>query len=86
MEEPVARIWQLQVCKSEWARKFIFCYFHEMENMAEYMVWLREKKDRVYRIFTMEVEYEDESFKVATENDAKCQCGEFQKVKFFKQI
>ena len=85
MEGPM--VWQLQVCKSEWARKFIFAYFLDMEVMAEYMVYLREKKDRVYRIFTCDVEEEDEEiYQEATENDAKCKAGDFAKVRFRKQV
>lgn len=86
MEPPPARVWQLQVCKSEWGRKFIFAYFLEMEPMAEYMEWLREKKDRVYRVFTCNVEVDDDIFKEATENDVKCKVGTFGRVKFRKQV
>ena len=86
METHKPRVWILEVCKSEWARKFIFAYFLEMETMAEYMEWLREKKDRVYRIFTSNVEIEGDIYKEAVENDARCQCGEFAKVKFRKEV
>jgi hypothetical protein len=81
MEAPITHIWELQICKTEYSRQhYKNAYFRDIQNLGEYIEWLQQRKDRVYRVLSCVVEVDSQRFCEASGNDMAVCLGEYKKV------
>ena len=80
MEAPPIHLWEVQICKSEWSRRYKYAYFLELADASLYLEWLQQRKDRVYRILSCVAPLDGARFCEATGNQILCGLGDFRKL------
>jgi hypothetical protein len=80
MEAPPTHIWELQICKTEYSRQhYKWGYFIDIQHLGEYVEWLQQRKDRVYRVLSRVVPVDSPRFCEATGNDILMRLADFKK-------
>lgn len=80
MEPPPVHLWEVQICKSEWSRSPKYCFFKELSVAVQFIEWLQQRKDRVYRLLSCVVMVESPRWCEAVANEILVGAEDYRKV------
>ena len=80
MEPPPVHLWEVQICKSEYSRSPKYCFFKELSVAVQFIEWLQQRKDRVYRLLSTVVPMEGARYGEAIANEILVGQEDYRKV------